>query len=271
MGKWLERFNAELEKASSPLEDCLEIKTKQYQTINYDLFKLCVGNRDLNQDHIKKVAAALEKTNKLHVYPVVVSEIGDGHLAIRDGQHRFMACRMLKIPVVFIVDNEYSDEDMMIINACLRKWNSNDYVNHYSSLGNEHYERLKDDALTFKRDSSRIMWVFNKKKGIDTGELSYTRADSALVHKVFTEMDLFKDFPFYKERNFTRAYVVLRQKEGFHLATIKSQLQKWPIKLHKCAKVGEYYKLLLDFYNYHRSKTRLVMSEKDLRIISGGN
>jgi hypothetical protein len=69
------------------------------QTRDYSLFTLLHGNRKLQKNHVNKITMSIDQKNLMDVSPIVVNE----KYEIIDGQHRFMACHNLGIPVTYIM------------------------------------------------------------------------------------------------------------------------------------------------------------------------
>lgn len=107
-------------------------------TTNYDKFKTIIGNRELNEPHVKNLAVAIELHDLLPYFPILVNE----HYEIIDGQHRFEASQRLGKPVYFIQVPGLDLKDVQKINTSSKNWTLKDYVQSYISQGNKDYEIL---------------------------------------------------------------------------------------------------------------------------------
>ncbi|WP_302166275.1 ParB N-terminal domain-containing protein, partial [Mitsuokella multacida] len=74
--------------------------TKWPQTTDYDMFVLSDKNRKINAVNLKHLKSAIQKAGEI-IYPITVrpSESDPGKYEIMDGQHRYLICRALRLPV----------------------------------------------------------------------------------------------------------------------------------------------------------------------------
>ena len=121
-----------------------------YETNEYARFKMIAGNRQLDENKIKRIIKEIrEGNNMLPYYPIQVRHVND-RLNILDGQHRFYICKKLKHPVYYIlVTEEKTMLDIAKINSNVGKWKGDDYVNCYAELGNKHYIQLRTFRETY--------------------------------------------------------------------------------------------------------------------------
>ena len=66
-----------------------------YESKNYSMFKRMRGNREINERHVQYFVKELSK-NGMQI-PGKINALNE----IREGQHRFEACKRLKIPFMF--------------------------------------------------------------------------------------------------------------------------------------------------------------------------
>ena len=68
------------------------------QSTNYDEFRTLNANRNVSENHVKQIKAAIETVGNLtEVVPIIVNE----NKEIIDGQHRFEACKELGLPIFY--------------------------------------------------------------------------------------------------------------------------------------------------------------------------
>lgn len=146
-------------------------KEEILSTTNYELFKLSESNRakGVTESHVMRLIFSIEKKNLLYLRPIVV----DKDYTIIDGQHRFEACKRLKIPVYYTMGSDLSLDDVIAFNAITKPWTSADYLHFFVKQGLPEYVKL--DA-------------FIKKSGMTISTLlSAVSADKGEEHKVFKE------------------------------------------------------------------------------------
>lgn len=114
---------------------------KRGSTKDYSMFEMETGNRVFKEFHAVKLAASIAENNMLEACPIICTERGK-KLFIIDGQHRLGACRMLQIPVPYIVVSGVEPEDISRLNRDQKGWGSKDYLAHFCALGNPAYIEL---------------------------------------------------------------------------------------------------------------------------------
>lgn len=110
-------------------------------TKNLDMFKFHEMNRDVNKNHVKRLAANMRHCGTIR-QPVVVDS--DGHLI--DGQHRVLAATQLRedgitIDIPYIV-KKFSPNIIAEMNHLQLAWNLRDWIKFYHKQGNENYTEL---------------------------------------------------------------------------------------------------------------------------------
>ena len=94
-----------------------------HTTNNYSLFKTLNGNRDVNQLHLTRLKESMKKNHLTTI--IMVNE----KLEIIDGQHRFLISQELKLPINYIISKNYGLNEVQILNANMKNWQTVDYVN----------------------------------------------------------------------------------------------------------------------------------------------
>lgn len=118
-------------------------------TSDYSIFKFLSGNRSVNLAHVKKLEASLQQGQL--IAPITVNE----KMEIIDGQHRFTACKNLRLPVYYIIGEGYGIKEVQVYNQNSSDWKNVDYLNAFCDMGLEPYLffakfRLKFPDFHFK-------------------------------------------------------------------------------------------------------------------------
>ena len=120
------------------------MKEKTYYTqttSDYGKFGKILGNRTLNQKHIKKMAAAIKESNSCSFSLVV--DVNES-MEIIDGQHRVAALEILGLPVEYRTHkNGTTLEDIQRMNTHQKNWTINDHVDSWIERGRKDYELYK--------------------------------------------------------------------------------------------------------------------------------
>jgi ParB-like nuclease domain len=124
----------------------MSVNIRVHSTMDYDKFQFIEdSNRQVSQDFVALLVKDPTFPKGSPKSPIVVMERTplSGHFKIIDGQHRFSACKKLKIPVYFIIDENGKEEDIAHRNSQMRQWKMVDFVKFYSSKGNKNYEIVR--------------------------------------------------------------------------------------------------------------------------------
>lgn len=107
-------------------------------TKDYDAFKILLGNREINQQKVESLAEDM-KLNGVHADCVIkVNEKGE----IIDGQHRFMALKMLDASIPYMVLPNANVKDCVQMNANQSPWKLIDFIYSGATSGNQNYRSL---------------------------------------------------------------------------------------------------------------------------------
>lgn len=142
---------------------------------DYSRFEFFQSNRPA--ENWVKVARSIENKDLTRFVPIITVAINK-RLFIVDGQHRFMACKELGLPIYYVEgdSSELSESDISGLNVNQKNWTPVDFLNFYSTHGNEDYVRysmaLEEMKLFGIADLMRV-WQYRAPAG--TGhELSTT-------------------------------------------------------------------------------------------------
>lgn len=121
-----------------------EPKPKLHVTRNYDLFRYAEGNRTLQPKKHRALFRSMQEYGFLFSFPIVVRRGEDGHLYIRDGQHRLHFARELGLSVYYIEDDK--PWNVAKINSTPEKWTPRDHAERHAAEGLTDYQTLLEFA-----------------------------------------------------------------------------------------------------------------------------
>src|SRR5574338_82987 len=122
-------------------------------TKQYDLFKIRETNRQIKQKSVDKLIDSINNYGYLSFFPIIV----DKEMNIIDGQHRFMACKKMDIPISYTIYDGYDSENLMCnVNNTQSSWKQGDYLDYYCKLGYPEYIKLKNVLDKYKSISLSI-------------------------------------------------------------------------------------------------------------------
>ena len=226
------------------------------KTNNYDQFSLILGNRQLNPTHLKHLEASILKKNMLDVNPIIVNDDNE----IVDGQHRLEVARRNNLTIYYArVNSNSSLPEVQLLNANLRNWTMQDYLNSYIELGNDDYVKLKEFCDFYQLPISVSMHLLSGKTA--------THAIQEFVHTfkegkfkvvglkkaidMAEKLMLVKPYvegPAWKDREFLRALQLALKKVGSK--RLIKKLSTSGFKIHRQLGTKEYLRVLEDIYNH---------------------
>lgn len=168
-----------------------------YATEDFAIFGKLAGNRELDRNHVRRLAKAIEQDPSLtEKNPILVNE----HMEVIDGQHRIAAYKLvatksggLSEPLYYIVKEGLTLADTRKMNAGAKAWKPLDYAVAYALEGNKHYkayvklhERYPDvphHAITVALGGFKDTGLKEFRHGLFTLSRSYEEAEN-LVRKL---------------------------------------------------------------------------------------
>lgn len=228
-------------------------KIKIKKSYDYHKFRLMADNRQINTQHLARLKESMKEDYLFTV--IIVNE----HFQVCDGQHRFMACRDLKLPIYYVVCRGYGIKEVTTYNEQTSNWSVKNYLDRYVTNEYPEYinykifqkkygfphranitllcgEDYRTHELLFKKGTFKIN---NLQRAIDYAE------------QITKTKKLYKD---YKRNNFIGALYKLMQKDVFSMDEF---LKKFEIKssmMKNCTTVKEYIDIIEEIYNFKRTQ-----------------
>ncbi len=172
-------------------------KTSVQETRDYSQFSFITANRDYNRGHVEKLKIAFSEVGNLtKVQPILVNE----NMQIIDGQHRFVACSELGLPVYYTVQNGLGIKAAVSMNILHRKWTAQDYLKTYVEQNYPEYIKFKTLLEDFGFNHSITLeycgWGSGQTAGLwgGTGRLfkTFREGDLNIEHYADTRANLAK-------------------------------------------------------------------------------
>ena len=116
---------------------------KVYTTKDYSLFKTLSANRAVNKIHLARLKESMKKN-----YLTTILTVNE-KFEIIDGQHRFLVCKELNLPINYILSKNYGLNEVQILNANMKNWHPNDYISGYCDLGYQDYIIFREFAANY--------------------------------------------------------------------------------------------------------------------------
>jgi hypothetical protein len=227
-----------------------------HTTTDYSLFKTLNGNRDVNHLHLSRLKESMKKNHLTTI--IMVNE----KFEIIDGQHRFLISQELKLPINYIIEKNYGLNEVQILNANMKNWQTNDYVNGYCDLGYKDYILYRDFINEYGFQSQVAMLLLsneymsgsnkeNPQTRFKEGKFKVKDLNNAkkMAEKIMMIEPYYKG---YLRRSFIIALVSMFKNENFEFTEFIAKLKQQPTTMQDCTSTTQYKVLIEEIYNYRR-------------------
>jgi hypothetical protein len=109
-------------------------------TADLGKFVRVTENRLVNPIHIAKLVSSIKKHNMLPLVPIIVNH----KWQVIDGQTRLEAAKKLKTEIYYVMSDDVSIDDIMLLNVNVKAWTMNDYLHTYVSRSIPAYLRVAE-------------------------------------------------------------------------------------------------------------------------------
>lgn len=236
--------------------------TSAQSTLDHDLFKIVVSNREVDERHVNKLMKAIKIKDLLHINPILCNSSYE----VIDGQHRLEAAKRLNVPVYFILDNEISKKDIATINSNQKNWSTVDYINYWSVEKAPGFDKLSSflsQHPLIPASTALMMLSSDGKRDMNAlreGIVDLTNYDRACkIASIIKEYRNLIDHAY--DRNFIIAVNKVVKTRGYDHAIMQSKLEYQSRTLRtKCISSTQYVELLEEIYNYRSTTKKLKFS-----------
>jgi hypothetical protein len=180
----------------------------------------------------------------------------DGTLVINTGHHRLAAATALGIPVLYVVEHQWSLREMVDEGVTGSNWDVAGVVQNFAKAGNKSYQELlgyADKGIPLSMAASMLIGEGaasgNARDKIITGNFKIKTRDH--INKIVA---LFEEFaercPAVKHRPFISAYSKCLFTEEFDKDVFNRRLKANPVMLEKTSNEDQMLKQIEDIYNF---------------------
>lgn len=182
------------------------------KTTNYDQFTFFPSNRPIIPGKVARFKETFKSIGYIEQLPILTTK----DKKIIDGQHRFLACKELQMPVHFsVITSDVDPEILMIdINRNQDVWRLYSYVHHYAEQGVRYYQVLRDFESNHKMGISNTIAICSQ-SSVNVGNEMRSGKNRKLNddrEKIAEYILSFNDLFFFKNLKFTRSIVSLYKK-----------------------------------------------------------
>lgn len=226
---------------------------KVHTTQDYSLFKTLNGNREIHQMHLTRLKESM-KTNHL----TTIIQVNE-KFEIIDGQHRFLICQELKLPINYIISKNYGLSEVQILNANMKNWQTADYVNGYCDLGLKDYMVYRDFSEEYGFHSRVCVLLLGGGQSVNTSQrfkeglfkVKDLNSAKSMADKIKTIEPYYKG---WHRRSFMLAILGMFKNENFVFSEFIAKLKMQPTTLQDCVNTTQYKLLIEEIYNYRRKE-----------------
>ena len=103
---------------------------------DYSMFRFLAGNRMISRRKVKRLIKSIKKKNLTELYPIIVNR----EMKILDGQHRYVACCELSLPIRYVIADDIDITMISELNNAQDKWTAYDFLNAWCEVGLHDYK-----------------------------------------------------------------------------------------------------------------------------------
>lgn len=230
-------------------------------TNNLSQFKTMYGNREVQEDHVKKLLASFSENPHLwSLSPILVNTRSE----VIDGQHRLEVAKRLGVGVYFIQVSVGGLQDVQIINSRSKRWSELDYAKSYADMGDENYKTYYEMRKKYGLSHSIIVQLLSrsgrgtmKNRNFKDGGFVVSDKNFAIS---FCEniMQLSEIYKGAKTRSFCNAFLSCLENEDFSREKFMKKLLRYPNRIEHVASEPEHLRQIETIYNFHTSEKNKI-------------
>ena len=241
-------------------------------TSDYDKFKIMEDNRDISDKHVTQLMQNIRDAGQLQ--PIIINEKNE----IIDGQRRFRCCKLLGIPVMYLVSKKTTIKDVLMINTSQKSWSGLDYLKAYSHTNHWNYIEYRK-ILKFKQDYDIkfdiILFLLygrplqnNSGKGLQAFKMGDFKVENLeRAQRQASQLLKIKAFApnLVNIAKFCKAWLRVSVVEDFSLTLGYKQLETNSKKFDKCQNQRDWDEAMVKAYNHN-----LKQPNKRISILKDG-
>ena len=255
-----------------------KINSDVMKSSDYEKFSILEQNRVVNDKHVNELVVSIQNSGQLT--PIIINE----KFEIIDGQHRFDACKILKIPVMYLISYKTSINEVILMNNTQKSWKLHDYLRCFSDKKWDNHEIYqKVDKFMREHDLKLTTCIVLLSEGTGNGGslgnatalqgqglISFRKgtykignlARAQAIAKILSEIKAFAPDLVGSDR-FCRSYCKLSLEPKWDHNSAVYQIKKYRRKYDGASSKEEALQGLLAVYNYNQLKSKKISIRKD--------
>lgn len=154
-----------------------------HRTTDYGKFKILLGNRQLDKQHVKQLVKRMKENDLSQYFPILVNE----KMEIIDGQHRVRALEELGYPVYYEIKEGLTIDSVISFNSSNKNWNWKDYAQSFADRGNKNYEMFLELFIEFGARFTTLMYYSTGSQEVGSGSKQHIFNDGLFVMKNYEQ------------------------------------------------------------------------------------
>lgn len=231
------------------------------KTADLSIFKKHESNRQICPPNLRHLVESIRGCNMLSFRPIMV----DSEMRVIDGQHRLEAAKILGLEIHYQIKEDAVNGDIILINF-QKKWELEDYINYYCSLGNQEYMKIRDFSRETQLGYREICKLIKKTTGgkatlrIKHGNYRFfSKEDEQSVRELIKKREivlieinkyLIRKENFVCSSKMRCAVMEILKNSQCDLDVLISKIRLKADCIRPCVSVITYYTMLRDIYNW---------------------
>jgi uncharacterized protein YneF (UPF0154 family) len=233
-----------------------EVVNQIYTTTDYKKFKGVSGNRIVDEVKVRRLMKSMQKDGWLSTMMVIVNE----SMQIIDGQHKYLAARATKTPILYVIVNGTGLREVIKSNQGASNWKIKDHIPSQIALGNKSFillDKLMREFPELTISICQMMLTQSTKnpsrEDVENGMWKIGDYNLAVLwsQNLVSLKPYFKKG--YKNTIFVRAMIDLLNKPNFNFQEFHHKVTLRPTMLQRCGTIKQYIEMVEEIYNYKRA------------------
>jgi len=228
-------------------------KTKQY-----DRFKFFKGNRPTKRTHIVSLKKSIQEDDLTEYCPILVNNKDE----IVDGQHRYLACKELGMPIYYRNTNTLGLETAQRLSSNTKGWSYEDFLESFIVQGMEDYITFKEfrkrwffsigDCIMLFTPNRKTQVSHSNYKQFKEGNFKVISLNQA-VKRAKRIYDFKPFYPSFKRRSFVKACLLMFANPDYQHSLMLKKMAYQSSNLLDCINTQQYLRAMERIYNFKTS------------------
>ena len=229
---------------------------KILSTANYSLFEFNPFQRTFKTRRVDEIAASMKTNGFLSSKAISVYKNKEGKLVINTGHHRLAAAKAIGIPVLYIIEEQWTLKQMVTEGITVAKWDTLSAAQSFARSGMKDYQELlafADKGIPLMMAASLLIGEGaasgNARDKVPAGSFKIKTRES--INKIIALFEKFSDrVPTIKHKPFISAYSKCLLTPEFDEDIFNRRLAANPTMLEKTSNEDQMLKLIEEIYNF---------------------